>query len=117
MMENDQQWWEKKYGRPAEHTSSVRATEDGGLIDTQGNKLMPGDPIKLHFAGGPADMPEPWSLVKARNYFSTVNWQLNPEVTVRAANGIECTFRNANYYSPCLQLENLRAAQTREAQQ
>lgn len=60
-------------------------------------KINVGDKIHLHFAGGPNDMPEPWILVKA------VDKGNNPSVIVRAANGTERTYDNAQWYSPCPQ--------------
>ena len=90
-------------GNVQEHASHIRANENGGLIDADGNTINPGDGIKLSFAGGPSDMPTPWTLVRAENYPSSVNYKLNPRVIVRAANGKERTYDTANVYSPRLQ--------------
>lgn len=84
----------------AEHASSIRAIDNGSLIDADGEEIKPGESIYLYFMGRPHDMPEPWTLISAVNYFSTVNYRLNPRVTVRAANGIERIFSTANVYSP-----------------
>jgi len=94
--------------KPQEHASHIRATEEGSLLDADGNTIKPGEQIKLGFAGGPADMPSPWTLVKAENYFSTVNYKLNPRITVRAANGVERTYNTANVYNPRKPSEAIR---------
>ena len=59
-----------------------------------------GDSVILHFAGGPNDMPLPWIVIKLEYKHSTVNYKLNPSITVRASNGIERTFDFANIYCP-----------------
>lgn len=92
--------WEQRHGKPAEHGSHVRAQEDGSLLDADGAVIKPGEQISLSFLGGPTGMPRPWTLIKAENYFSSVNYKLNPKVTVRAANGVEKTYETANVYSP-----------------
>lgn len=92
--------WELRHNRPAEHASTVRATPSGTLIDADGDEIRPGEEIEMSFAGRPADMPRPWTLVQATNYFSTVNWKFNARVVVRAANGVEREFRTACVYSP-----------------
>lgn len=83
-----------------EHASSVKATESGDLLDADGNTIKKGDKIYMGFAGRPSDMPQPWTLVSAENFPSSVNYKLNPRVTVRAADGTERTYDYANRYSP-----------------
>jgi hypothetical protein len=59
-----------------------------------------GDSVKLHFAGGPNEMPLPWIVVDMRERFSTVNYKYNPVITVKASNGNIMTFERAEWYSP-----------------
>ncbi len=79
---------------------SGRISKSGGFIDSDGQEIKIGDQIKLNFAGGPHDMPAPWTLVKAEDKFTTVSYTHEPSITVRAADGTERTYDNANQYSP-----------------
>jgi len=65
-----------------------------------GEPIKIGEEIDMNFAGGPADMPAPWTLEKADNYFSTVGYSNEVRITVKAANGKEMTFDTASVYSP-----------------
>lgn len=93
---------QKKYSEMTEKERPLTsyADDDGNFVDADGNTIKKGEKIKFHFAGAPHDMPSPWTLIKAENEFSTVNYRYNPSVTVRAANGVERTYDNAHYYSP-----------------
>jgi len=62
--------------------------------------IKPGDEIEMTFAGAPNDFPRPWTLVSARDEYSTVSYSNTPTVVVRAANGKEMTLKNAQVYSP-----------------
>jgi len=62
--------------------------------------LRVGDKVHFYFAGGPTGMPEPWTIVKMEEVFSSVGYEYYPSVTIRAANGKEQTFDHAERYSP-----------------
>ena len=68
--------------------------------NVSGEKIKIGDFIKMSFAGRPSNMPKPWKLIKAENYFSTVDNLNHVRITVEAQNDREMTFDNAEYYSP-----------------
>jgi hypothetical protein len=71
--------------------------------NNHGEPIRFGEFIKLHFAGGPADAPEPWKLVKAANGTSSVNPKANwVALTIEDANGARHVFKPANIYSPVL---------------
>jgi hypothetical protein len=84
--------------------------QDGGYVDryavlidkssVKDATIKPGDKIKLNFAGGPNDLPKPWILVRAEDKFSTVSYKNKPSVTIRASDGTERTFDDAEIYSP-----------------
>lgn len=100
-------WMETEEGEEGEsgvtvmtHSSGYVTPEGGYIESVSGNIINPGDPIALHFAGGPHDMPQPWTLVKAEDVFTTVSWSMKPQVTVRAADGTERIYSNAEVYSP-----------------
>jgi len=82
-----------------------RLFEDGVVVGDAyftrcGQPIRFGEYIKLGFAGGPCDMPLPWTLVSARNCFTTVSYRNMVVVTVRAASGNERSYENASHYSP-----------------
>ena len=79
---------------------SGRVDDDGSYLPFEGKPIKSGDPIDMSFAGSPVNAPKPWTLVKAEDKFSTVNYKNNPSVTIKDANGIEHTFDRADYYSP-----------------
>ena len=74
--------------------------DDGSYLPFEGKPIKSGDPIDMSFAGSPVNAPKPWTLVRAEDKFSTVNYKNNPSVTIKDANGIEHTFDRADYYSP-----------------
>jgi len=65
-----------------------------------GEAIKIGDYIRLHFAGFPINMPQPWTLIKAENYFSTVGYDNRVRLEVKADNGNEMSFDDVHYYSP-----------------
>lgn len=79
---------------------SGRVGDDGSYLPFEGKPIKSGDPIDMSFAGSPVNAPKPWTLVRAEDKFSTVNYKNNPSVTIKDANGIEHTFDRADYYSP-----------------
>ncbi len=62
--------------------------------------IKAGDKVRFHFTGGPANMPEPWVVVKVDYKFSTVNYAHNPSITIKSANDIIETYDMAQIYSP-----------------
>lgn len=65
-----------------------------------GEPIQFGETLHLQFAGGPAGFPEPWVLISAKTYSSSVGFTDRVKLTVRAANGKEMDFSPASMYSP-----------------
>lgn len=74
--------------------------KDNVYYNNYGISIHFGDKIKLHFAGCPSDMIEPFTLVSAKEFFTTVNYKHEIELLIRSFNGIERTFSFARYYNP-----------------
>jgi len=71
----------------------------GMFITTVGEVIRPGEYIKMSFMLSPHDMPIPWTLVKAEAG-SPDNYEFHGyvNVTVRAADGTEKTFKDNGGY-------------------
>lgn len=74
--------------------------KDNVYYNNYGIPIHFGDTIKLHFAGCPHDMAEPYTLVSAKEFFTTVNYNHEVKLTIRSANGIDREFSFARYYNP-----------------
>lgn len=102
--ENEPQWLVDKKNIPSEHINGDGYVDNYEILINNKTKeqatIKPGDEISMGFAGSPVNFPKPWTLVKAEQKFSTVNYKNNPSITVRSASGEERVFDNANIYSP-----------------
>lgn len=74
--------------------------KDNTYFNLAGESIHIGDEITMSFAGGPSNMPRPWKLVKAENYFSSVDYANRVRITVEASNGKQMTLDSAHIYSP-----------------
>jgi hypothetical protein len=59
-----------------------------------------GSTVHLHFAGGPSDMPKPWTVTRLGEKYSSVSGRCHPWIQVRASNGVYRVFEHAEFYSP-----------------
>ncbi|MHA1169251.1 MAG: hypothetical protein ACTSRU_15600, partial [Candidatus Hodarchaeales archaeon] len=74
--------------------------ENGVYFTIGGESIKIGDYIEISFMGSPDEMPKPWTLVGAKNVFSTVSYNNSVTIIVKASNGKKMTFNDAHQYSP-----------------
>jgi hypothetical protein len=67
-----------------------------------GEPIPFGSKIKMNFAGDPIDMTQPYTLVKAVVFFSTVSNKEEVRFYVQGANKVSRWFKFARYYNPRL---------------
>lgn len=61
--------------------------------------------IKMSFVGNPIDMTQPYTLVSAENFFSTVGYKNEVSIKVMGSNGVTHIFSFARYYNPKIILD------------
>jgi len=95
---------EEYKGYFTENKDTIKAkkgfVEGDTYVNAPGEKIKIGDGIEMSFAGRPSNMPRPWKLVDAENYYSTVDYGNHVRLTVEAKNGERMVFDNAEVYSP-----------------
>jgi DNA-directed RNA polymerase subunit RPC12/RpoP len=76
--------------------------QDNVYYNNYGEPIPFGSKIKMSFAGNPIDMTQPYTLVEAVVFFSTVSHKEEVRLYVQGTNKVSRWFKFARYYNPRL---------------